>query len=212
MLSDLVLLAYLTAFRPQPEASPNVVLASHSISLENRHKDTFVNGVFKDNILLAIHYLKGSVSEKSDIDWENIRIPFKYSFSLNPGEAFAFHDQVLVEYKSKVVKTTNAHFNYTDGFISDGRLVGDGVCHLASLMHWVARDSGLTSISLASHDFRAIPEISKEFGVSIKYMPGEFANSARQNLYIINNLDTPVNFIFDYDGTNLTISTSVAKE
>ena len=187
-----------------------VELAAHSFSLENRYGNEFVNGVFKDNILLTLKYLDGSMDEKEDISWEDIEKPFHSEFTLTPGEGFAFHDQMLPEYKKSIVKTTNAHFNYQDGFRSSGALYGDGVCHLASLIHWAAKDAGLTSVYFASHDFAKINEVPKEYGVSIKTVPGQFANSARQNLYIVNNLDKLVVFVFDYDGANLTVS--VLKE
>ncbi len=205
MLTQLALLVNLAIYKPQIEATPNVALASRSFSLENRYGNTFVNDVFKDNILLAVRYMEGSVKGKNDISWEQVTKPFSYSFTLKPGEGFAFHDQVLPEYKNAIVKTTNAHFNSTDGFKSDGYLVGDGVCHLASLIYWAAKDAGLTSVSLASHDFAKINEVPRQYGVSIKYMPGEFSNSARQNLYIVNNQDKPVTFRFEYDGTDLTV-------
>lgn len=197
-------------YKPQFAASPDVVLASRSFSLENRYGNTFVNDVFRDNILLTVHYMSGTVKGKSDISWEAVVKPFDYKFTLKPGEAFAFHDQLLPEYAKSVVKTTNAHFNSTDGFKSDGWLFGDGVCHLASLIHWAALDAGLTSISLASHDFAKINEVPREYGVSIKYMPGEFGNSARQNLYIVNNQDKPVTFAFINDGTSLEVKVSEA--
>lgn len=208
MFPALVLLAQLVMLQTQlqAEAASNVVLASKVYSMEARYDVPSVNQVFKDNILLAIKYMDGSVKSKADISWTEVGKPFRSTFNLDPGQAFAFHDQVLPEYKDSVVKTTNAHFNSTDGFLSDGWLVGDGVCHLASFMHMVALDAGLTSVSLARHDFAKINEVPREFGVSIKYMPGEFANSSRQNLYIVNTLDKPVTFAFDYDGTNLRVS------
>lgn len=197
---------HLAMYQPQVEAASNVVLASRSYSLEDRYDNSFVNGVFKDNILLTLKYLDGSVKGKGDISWPEIEKPFYSEFTLSPGEAFAFHDQILPEYKNSVVKTTNAHFNSDDGFKSDGYLVGDGVCHLASFIHWVALDAGLDSLSLARHDFAKINDVPKEFGVSIKYMPGEFDNSSRQNLYIVNNREKPITFVFNYDGTNLAVS------
>lgn len=149
--------------------------------------------------------MSSTVNEKKDIDWEEIKKPSHFEFKLSPNETFAFHDQILPEFKNSVVKTTNAHFNATDGFKSDGWLYGDGVCHLASLIHWAATDAGLTSVSLASHDFANIPEIPKEYGVSIKYMPGESNNSSRQNLYITDNFEYPVTFDFNYDGEKLVV-------
>lgn len=171
----------------------SVVLASRSFSLENRYDNSFVNEVFKYNILLTLKYMGNS-------------------FTLKPGEAFAFHDQILPEFQGSVVKTTNAHFNYQDGFRSDGDLYGDGVCHLASLMYWAARDAGLIAISPVDHDFAKINEIPKEYGVSIKFMPGDFAGSSRQNLYIVNNLQTAVTFNFNYDRTNLKVNLLQAEK
>lgn len=179
-----VIMAFST---PTGIGASSVELASHSFSLEDRYDNEFVNEVFKFNILLTIKYMGNS-------------------FTLEPGQAFAFHDVILPEYKDKVVKTTSAHFNYQDGFKSDGVLYGDGVCHLASLLYWVARDAGLTTIYFANHDFAKINSVPKEYGVSIKFMPGDFSGSARQNLYIINNLDKPVTFNFDIEDTNLRIS------
>ena len=150
--------------------------------------------------------MDGTVDAKNDISWSEIEKPFHSEFTLKPGEAFAFHDQVLPEYKNAVVKTTNAHFNSSDGFVSDGWLVGDGVCHLASFIHWVALDAGLDSVSLARHDFAKINDVPREFGVSIKYMPGAFDNSSRQNLYITNNFANSVSFLFNYDGKVLSVS------
>jgi hypothetical protein len=211
MLPQLALLVHLAMSQPQFEANADVELASRTYSMEARYDVPSVNQVFKDNILLTLKYMDGSVKAKGDISWSDIEKPFHSEFSLNPGEGFAFHDQILPEYKDSVVKTTNAHFNSDQGFLSDGWLVGDGVCHLASFIHVVALEAGLTSVSLARHDFAKINEVPREFGVSIKYMPGEFSNSSRQNLYIVNSLDKPVTFEFDYDGTNLAVSVTEAN-
>lgn len=205
MFTSLILLLSLFTHPASILGASSVELSSKTISLETRYQVPSVNQVFKDNILLTLNYMSGTVRGKNDINWENVKKPAQYEFTLNPGERFAFHDTLLSQYKDGVVKTTNAHFNSSDGFLSDRWLYGDGVCHLASLIHWAALDAGLESISLASHDFARIPEISREYGVSIKYMPGETANSARQNLYITNNQNVPVTFVFEYDGTNLKV-------
>lgn len=207
MFTDLLLVLALIS-NPGPKynlGDSSVELASRSYSMENRYNVPSVNQVFKDNILLTLKYLDGSVKAKGDISWPEIEKPFHTEFTINPGEAFAFHDQVLPEFKDKVVLTTNARFNSDQGFVSDGWLVGDGVCHLASFIHVVALDAGLSSLSLARHDFATISEIPREFGVSIKYMPGEFSNSSRQNLYIVNTKEKPVTFEFDFDGTSLKV-------
>src|SRR5258708_40375611 len=70
----------------------DVVLARHDMSLDDRYGNSFVNDVFKDNILLTMSYLDGQVTTKNDINWDNIEKPFHYEFTLNPGEEFAFHD------------------------------------------------------------------------------------------------------------------------
>lgn len=175
-------------------------IASHSISLKNRYGNNFVNEVFKDNILLTMAYLDGKVKSKGEINWEEIRKPFHYEFSLKPGERFVFHDKTLDKYKDHIVKMTNTHFNYQEGFKSDGYLTGDGVCHLASLFYWTAKDAGLEAVSPTNHDFAVIPEVPKEFGVSIFYA------DPSQNLYILNTKNKPATFIFDYKNDTLTAS------
>lgn len=182
------------------------ILASHEISLNNRQPDSWVNGIFKDNILLNLAYLDNRVFKKEDINWDEVRKPFNLQFMLNPKETFAFHEDILPEYEGKVVKTTNTHFNAEEGFISDGYLFGDGVCHLASLMLWVAREAGLETKGPTNHDFMTIPEISKEYGVSIYNNPFAKGSNAQQNLYITNNKDKAITFKFEYDGEKLKVS------
>jgi hypothetical protein len=186
----------------------SAVLSTKSFSLDNRYDNDFVNSVFKDNILLTLNYLEGNIKSKEDIIWGEIEKPAKFTFTLNPGESFAFHDQILPEYDNNVVKTTNAHFNYQDGFKSDGYLMGDGVCHLASIIYWAAKDAGLDAYAPTSHDFAKINEVPKEYGVSIYSLPGGFDKSARENLYIQNNLDTAMTFTFIFDGKDLSITIS----
>lgn len=181
-------------------------LSREKISLEIRNDNEYVNDVFKDNILLNIAYLDGRVKNKEQINWDNIDKPFVYQFALLPNQTFAFHDDVLEEYKNSVVKTANTNFNFDDGFKSDGYLTGDGVCHLASLMYWVSKNAGLTAYAPTSHDFALIPEISKEFGVSIYKMPGQSDANAIQNLYVTNNKKNPVVFEFDYENGELGLS------
>ena len=182
------------------------VLSSHQFSLDNRYPVQSVSDVFKDNILLNLAYLDGSVKEAKDINWDQIRKPFTHEFNLEPGKTFAFHDDVLDQYKNSLIKTTQAHFNSTEGFKTDGYLFGDGVCHLASLIYWVAKDAGLESKAPTAHDFMSIPDISKEYGVSIYSNPFSKGSNAQQNLYITNNKSKPVSFRFEYDGTNLKVS------
>lgn len=186
--------------------SDEVILASRTISLENRNPDTYVNSIFKDNILLNMAYMEGRINSASKIDWQAIERHFSYRFELKPNETFAYHEDVLNEYQGKINKTTNAHFNTRDGFKSDGYLVGDGICHLASLIYWVAKDASLNTKAPTNHDFAEIPQVPKEFGVSIYYYPGKTSANATQNLYITNNTPNPVTFKFDYDGKNLSLS------
>lgn len=206
MFTDIVLLiAILGSNQPKVLGSSNVELASHTMSMEKRYGNTFVNDVFKDNILLTIKYMSGVVKSKNDIDWSDIEKPYHYEFSLKPNEEFAFHDKTVPEYSQNIVKTTNSHFNYTEGFKSDGYLTGDGVCHLASIVYWAAKDAGLKVVAPTNHNFAVIPEVPREDGVSI------YSESGMQNLYITNNLDTPITFVFDYNGENLKVSVNVVK-
>lgn len=174
-------------------------LASRSISLENRYTDRFVNNIFRDNILLTLAYSSGIVKNPHQINWSDIEKPFVFDIFLNPGEVFAFHDNVYAIYDDKVLKTTGVHFSASEGFLSDGYLYGNGVCHLASLMNWAAIDAGLKVIAPTNHDFAVIPEVPSEYGVSIYASADKNENSKRQNLYIENNFNYPVIFAFRYN-------------
>lgn len=174
------------------------LLASHEISLENRHPVVSVNKIFKQNILLNINYLSGLTLPQDS--------PYSFDFTLDPSETFSFHDNVLYQYKNSVVKTTNSHFNIAEGFKSDGYLVGDGVCHLASLINWVAQDAKLEVYSPRNHDFATIAEIPREYGVSIYYYPGLVEANAMRNLYVTNNRQNPIIFRFTYEMDSLRVS------
>jgi len=202
MLYELVLALHLMLTKPQVLGASSAVLASHSFSLENRYDNEFVAGVFKDNILLTLRYLDNPALTKAEINWEEVEKPFHTEFTLEPGQEFAFHDKTLADYSENVVKTANAHFIGQEGFKSDGYLIGDGVCHLASLMYWVAKDAGLTAYSPSNHNFAKINDVPKEYGVAI------LSPNPLGNLYIINSLDQPVTFNFDFDGENLVVSAS----
>lgn len=189
-------------------AVQEAVLSNRSISLEKRYNNKFVNDVMKDNILLNIAYMADKVGKKTAVNWNRVTRPFHYQFSLKPKEVFAYHEDVLPKYEGKVAKTTNARFNAQENFKSDGYLVGDGVCHLASLIYWAAKDAFLDAFAPTNHDFAAIPEVPREFGVSIYSYPGRSSANASQNLYIMNNKSTQITFHFDYDGRNLRVSVS----
>lgn len=185
---------------------PGQLLGMHEMALSNRQSDFYVNGIFRDNILLNIAYLAGKINDTGNIDWDMVRKPFHYEFRLNPDEIFAFHDNISASYKGKFVKTTNAHFSFQEGFKSDGFLVGDGVCHLATLINWVAKDSGLTVEAPTRHDFAPVPGVPLDYGVSIYYYPGENEANSRQNLYIKNDFTLPVVIVFDYTNDILRVS------
>lgn len=206
-LLGLVVFLFTSTYLPFFENPPyETVLAFHEISLENRYNNAFVNDVFKDNILLNIAYMKGGIDKSSEVNWSELAKPFRHQFELKPNETFAFHEDVLSEYYGKVTKTTNAHFNSAEKFKSDGYLVGDGVCHLASLIYWTAKDANLDAKAPTNHDFMVIPQIPKEFGVSIYSYPGRSSANATQNLYVTNNTKNPVTFKFEYDGISLKVS------
>lgn len=182
-------------------------LAVHELPLEDRYPDSYVNGVFKDNILLTLSYAEGNKIVPGNIDWKKINNQSITKITLEPGQTFAFHDDVLPQYSGKVDKTTNAHFNAQEGFKSDGYLVGDGVCHLASVLSWVAKDAGLSVLAPTKHDFADVPDVPKEYGVSIysnNFSKG--SSNELQNLYIKNNKDKAVTFEFNYNGKVLIVS------
>lgn len=185
-------------------------LAEKSLSLDNRYSDPWVNEVFADNIVLNLRYLDNAAFERpaNKTDFNRVRQPFKTSFTLQPGQTFAFQDATLPELKDKVVKTTNGRFNHEQGFRNSGYLMGDGVCHLASFINQAAREAGLEVKAPVNHNFAVIPDIPAEFGTSIFYMPGSASANSRQNLYVTNNLNSEVLFAFkvEEDEVILTIS------
>lgn len=187
-------------------------LSERSFSMAKRYNNDFVNGVFRDNILLTLEYLSGDKINPKGINWQDVNKPKVYKLTLKPGETFAFHDDVLPEYKNKVDKTSNAHFNAAEGFRTSGALYGDGVCHLASFLYWVALDAGLTVNAPVRHDFAKIPEVPREYGVSIYATPGSQAKDQVQNLYITNNKKDEVTFEFTYDGQNLKVAALEANQ
>ena len=189
-----------------PAKPIDLTLATHRFSLENRYADSFVNNVFKDNILLTLNYAAREKVDPQKLDWNTIEKPSQYKLVLKPGETFAFHDDVLPQYRGRVSQTTNAHFNFQEGFKSDGYLTGDGVCHLASILYWVAKDAGLDALAPTRHYFAPVPDVPREFGVSIYNYPGKNASNEEQNLYITNNKNKSVEFVFSYDGHDLTVS------
>lgn len=204
-ISAAALLTFGQLTLPVTQPAPQV-LASHEISLDDRYPVKSVSDVFKDNILLNIAYLDGKVTSKDSLNWDEIEKPFHYELTLQPGQVFAFHDDVLDQYKGKIGYTTHAHFTGQEGFKSDGYLYGDGVCHLASLIYWVAKDARLDAVAPTNHDFMNIPKIPKQYGVAIYDNPATPGSNAKQNLYVTNNKDKTVTLVFDYANDNLKIS------
>jgi VanW like protein len=205
LISLIITVASTTASINQAAISvPENIVASHVMPMNDRYGVESVNTVFKDNILLTLRYMDGEVKSKADINWSQVEGDYHYEFILKPGEEFAFHSKIGKQYiDGNVVKTTNAHFNYTDGFKSDGYLTGDGVCHLASIIDWVASDAGLRVVAPTNHNFAVIPDVPKEYGVGVYMGPDAGENN---NLYITNTKDKPVTFVFDYRNDNLTVS------
>lgn len=185
-------------------------LAKVEYSLSDRYSNSYVSNVFADNILLTLAYMDGRAKTGTKVDWKKVKSDFTYTFVLEPGKSFAFHDEELPQYKNSVVKTTNAHFDSTQGFESDGWLVGDGVCHLASFMNVVARAANLQVESPTAHNFAPIPDVPKKYGVAIYYMPGAEGSSSLQNLYITNSYKTPIAFTFVHSGNMLKIQVEKA--
>lgn len=198
-LPSIALTALLSVTSPQP-----VQLAEHQMSLGNRHPAQYANEVYKKNILLNLAYMSGKTTKGTKVQWDEVEKPFQYQFVIDPGQTFAFHDGILEKYQGKVSQTTKAHFNTEEGFLTDG-LPGMGVCHLASLMKWVAVDAGLEVEAPRNHDFAAIPEIDKQYGVAIYNESGNSSAQGFSNLYITNNKNKPVTFTFDYKDNKLNL-------
>ncbi len=183
-------------------------LASHEFSMGYRYEDPRVSEVFADNILLTLAYMRQTVHKGEPVNWSAVREPFHWDLDITPGSVVTYHANVLPKYEGTATPLTTVYFNGAEGFRSDGYLVGDGTCQLASLLSWVARDAGLTVEAPTDHDFAAIPEVPKEQGVSIYSHPTNKARSATQNLYIQNDFREVVRFAFHYDGATLRISAS----
>jgi len=169
---------------PQPVVQ-ETVLAKHCLDLNTRARNKYVNEVFKYNILLAV--------EK-----------FGDGFVLQPGEVFAFHDNVLSKFKTDNLKTGWTRYEKKEGYKTVLGLPGNGVCHLATLMNWTASDAGLAVVAPINHNFAPVPGVPKKYGTSIRYCPSG-CNSQNQNLYIKNTFDFPVKFVFEVTGDILSL-------
>ena len=176
------------------------VLAEETLDLTIREPNPDANQGYTDNILLALHYLKGDIKNPK-INWDWVRQPFEVSFILQSGEVFAFHENVLAEYQNLQV-TINSRFFIDEGYKSVWGLGGNGVCHLASLLNWVASEAGLEVMAKANHDFAPVPGVAREYGTSIR------SQSPNQNLYLTNSLDYPVVFRFVADNQKVVLRIS----
>jgi vancomycin resistance protein YoaR len=173
-------------FEPQKE-----VLASESLDLDNRYPVKSVSEGFKENILVNLGHLK---------EINNGRI------ILAPGEVFAFHKNLLPEFLGSKVITQRSEYRASEGYKLVSGLYGNGVCHLATLMNWVASEAGLEVTARVNHDFAPVPGVDRKYGTSIKFYPNVGGASERQNLYIKNNKDYPIEFVFEREGDNLIFS------
>lgn len=162
------------------------VLVEHKIDLSKRNEDQKVNEVFAYNVLLTVEY-------------------FKNGFELEPGETFAFHETILPEFEDKTLKTGWTKYTKQEGYKTTLGLVGNGACHLASLINWTASKADLKVVSKVNHNFAEIPGVPKEHGTSIRYTPDGSLNSRSQNLYVTNNKNHPVRFEFETEGQFLTL-------
>lgn len=192
------------------------VLAQQELGLTNRLPNSYGSEIFADNIALALHYLKNDVETlkkdssakilgPDDIDWEKARSRFEVSFTLKPGEVFAFHNNTLPEFKDSIAYSTNSRFFIEDGYKSLSGLGGNGVCHLASAINWVASNAGLDVTAKVNHDFFLVPFVPRENGTSIFYAK-QGGNSQNQNLYVKNNFDVPVTFEFKVEKEKIALT------
>jgi len=194
---------------PSASLAEERVLAKKDMYLTDRLPNEGGSQIFADNIVLSLHYLKGDVDSlkttpaivnETSLDWQKVRAPFEVSFKLDKGEVFAFHNQTLPEYEGKIKVSTNSKFYMQEGYKSLAGLGGNGVCHVASLINWVAKDAGLNVVAKVNHDFWPVPNIPREYGTSI------FSTMAEQNLYIENTKDNPVEFDFKIKSDRITLS------
>jgi vancomycin resistance protein YoaR len=164
------------------------ILASETMDLNTRYPVESVSEGFKENILIAVNYLQ------------------KNEIVIRPGEVFAFHKNIMPEFKKDKIITQESGFIAKDGYKYVAGLAGNGVCHLASLMNEVAQEAGLEVTAPTNHNFANIPGIDKKYGTSIKYVENGGSVSERQNLYIKNNNNVPIKFEFTLEGDNLSFS------
>jgi len=93
-------------------------------------------------------------------------------------------------------QTMGSEFLVEQGYRSVMGLGGNGVCHLASLINWAASEAGLQVLAPTDHAFAEIPGVPRKYWTSIKYQENS-TNSQLQNLYVTNNKDFTVRFLFE---------------
>lgn len=192
------------------------ILSKVGLDLDKRWEEPSISQGFSDNMLLALYYLKNPTElpvKKNPLTKEEVAwlVPddFVAEFWLQPGEVFAFHKNVLPQYKDQVVQTMASGFMTYEGYQYVAGLGGNGVCHLASLITWAASEAGLTIEAPADHSFARIEGVPREYWTSIRYAENG-SNSKNQNLYVTNTLENPVRFVFErnYQRLSLTIKES----
>lgn len=177
------------------------ILSSGTMDLSYRYPVKSINDGFSENIFIALGYLslRGDALQAQGGD-------FSFSLVLNPGEVFAFHKNILPEFRQDKIITQESGFLKKEGYVSVAGLQGNGVCHLASLMNFVANGAGLEVIAPTNHNFAQIQGIDRKYGTSIYYLPNGGEISQRQNLYIRNNREYPAEFRFFLEENLLTFS------
>lgn len=168
---------------PPLRGNSAVVLAKHELDLTNRGAGVYADKIFAENIILALHRLGKE-------------------FVLQPNQTFAFHASALPEFANPEV-TMNSRFYADEGYKAVGGLYGNGVCHLASLINWVAQDASLAVTAKTPHDFAPVPGVPKDKDISIKYP------DKNQNLYIRNNFAQEVKFEFEVTPQKVVLTVSL---
>jgi hypothetical protein len=76
-------------------------------------------------------------------------------------------------------------------------------------MNVVAQRANLTVNAPTRHDFAKIADVTRDDGVSIKYDPSGGGNTQQQNLYITNNREKTIAFVFKH--VNKTLEMTVEE-
>lgn len=158
------------------------LLTTRMMSLGNRHLSSEINAIWAKNILLA-------VSRISPLDAGRLKEDptFLGSIQMVPDAEFSF------------VKEAGPTLTEKDGFLSDGILPGNGVCHLASLINWALEDASISGIEINNvvpHS-APIPGIPNNRAVSI------LSADPKQDLVIKNKGKVTLELVFRYVGANI---------